>query len=310
VRYEPLTINLGFVLTQYSATIRREIKRDTPMANEKSKSSKRKKKQSKYTAKTADKYELYQLSVQSADVDIAFLRRVYKKEHGKPATHFREDFSGTGLLTSEWIKKGKQFTAEAFDNDPEPIEWGKKRHFAALGAAADRATLHLGDVRDPSDKKPDVRCAQNFSYNCFKTRAEMLHYFRCVYEDLSDGGLFALDAYGGSESIEHREDETEIEEGFNYVWDQHWFSPVTHEAKLYIHFRFQDGTEKTRAFSYDWRIWTIPELNDILQEVGFSRVDVYWEGTADDGETGNGIYRKTRFGSNDPAWVTYIVAVK
>ncbi|KAA3632610.1 MAG: class I SAM-dependent methyltransferase [Proteobacteria bacterium] len=264
----------------------------------------------KYTARTADKYELYQLSVQSPEPDIEFIRRVYKKQNGRAARHFREDFSGTGLLTAEWIKKGAKYTAEAFDIDPEPVEWGRRRHFAELGEAAERATLHLKDVREPSDRKPDVRCAQNFSYWIFKTRAGMLDYFRRVLEDLGDDGVFVLDAHGGPESIEEREESTRISGGFTYVWDQHWFSPVTHEATMYIHFRFKDGSEMKRAFAYEWRVWSIPELRDILLDAGFSRVDVYWEGTAEDGETGNGIYRKTRYGTNDPAWVTYIVAIK
>lgn len=264
----------------------------------------------KYTAKGADKYELYQLAVQSPEPDIAFLRRVYKKQNGRPARHFREDFSGTALLTAQWIRKGPKYTAEAFDIDPEPVEWGRRHHFAELGDAAERAVLHLEDVRAPSERKPDVRCAQNFSYWVFKTRAEMLDYFRRVREDLADGGVFVLDAHGGPESIEEREEETKIDAGFTYVWDQHWFSPVTHDAKLYIHFRFRDGSEMKRAFAYDWRVWSIPELRDILLDAGFSRVDVYWEGTAEDGESGNGIYRKTRYGTNDPAWVTYIVGVR
>ncbi len=261
-------------------------------------------------AKRADKYQLYQLSVQSPWPDIAFIRRVYKKQNGRAAFHFREDFSGTGLLTAEWVRKGPKYTAEAFDIDPEPIAWGKAHHFESLGKAAQRATLHLKDVRKPSDKKPDVRCAQNFSYWIFKTRAEMLDYFKRAHKDLAEDGVFVLDAHGGPESIEEREEVTKIDAGFKYVWDQHWFSPVTHDAKLNIHFRFRDGSEMKRAFTYDWRVWSIPELKDILLDAGFSRVDVYWEGTDDDGETGNGIYRKTRFGTNDPAWVTYIVGIK
>src|SRR5690606_22479699 len=97
----------------------------------------------KYTAASADKYELYQLAVQSPEPDIAFLRRVYKKENGRPARHFREDFSGTALLTAEWIRKGPKYTAEAFDIDPEPVEWGRRHHFRDLGDAANRAVLHL-----------------------------------------------------------------------------------------------------------------------------------------------------------------------
>ena len=270
----------------------------------------RKKTRNRFTAKTADKYELYQLSVQSPEADIAFLRRVYKKENGRPARHFREDFSGTGLLTAEWIGKGPKYTAEAFDIDPEPVDWGRARHFRKLGKAAERATLHLKDVREPSERAPDVRCAQNFSYWIFRTRAEMLDYFRRARDDLAEDGVFVLDAHGGPESTELREESSEMEAGFTYVWDQHWYSPVTGDIRFYIHFRFDDGSEMKRAFRYDWRLWSIPELKDILLDAGFSRVDVYWEGTSEDGETGNGIYRKTRYGTNDPAWVTYIVAIR
>jgi hypothetical protein len=264
----------------------------------------------KYTAKTADKYELYQLSVQSPEEDLAFLRRVYKNQNGRPALHFREDFSGTGLMTAGWVKRGTKYTAEAFDNDPEPIAWGKARHFEAIGKAAERATLHLKDVREPSDKTPDIRCAQNFSYWIFKTRAEMLNYFKLVIEDLADDGVFVLDAHGGPDSVVEQEEETENEAGFSYVWDQDWFSPVTHDVRFHIHFRFKDKTSIDKAFTYEWRMWSIPELKELLLEAGFSRVDIYWEGTDEDGESGNGIYRKTRYGSNDPAWVNYIVAIK
>lgn len=276
--------------------------------NEKSKSRKDKKKL-KYTAKNADKYELYQRSVQSPEADLAFLRRVYKKQNGKAALHFREDFSGTGLMTAGWVNRGAKYTAEAFDIDPEPVAWGKAHHFKDIGKAASRAALHLKDVRESSDRAPDIRCAQNFSYWIFKTRAEMLDYFKKARKDLAQGGVFVLDAHGGPESIAEQEEETDVG-GFTYVWDQAWFSPVTHDVRFHIHFRFKDGTALNKAFTYEWRMWSIPELKDILLDAGFSRVDVYWEGTAEDGESGNGIYRKTRHGSNDPAWVNYIVAIK
>ena len=54
----------------------------------------------------------------------------------------------------------------------------------------------------------------------------------------------------------------------------------------------------------------MPELRDILYDAGFKRVDCYWEGTAEDGESGNGIFRKTKKGENDLSWVAYLVAPK
>jgi len=278
----------------------------TIMAKDKSK----KKQKITYTAKTADRYELYQLSVQSVEPDVKFLRRVYKKEFGQPARHMREDFCGTGLMTAYWIKRGPEFTAEGFDIDPEPLAWGKARHFAKLGDAAERAIMHQADVREASVKSPDVRCAQNFSYCVFKSRDEMLHYFKSVHADLANKGVFVMDIYGGPEAFQELEEETDIDEGFTYVWDQDDFSPVTHDARMYIHFRFEDGTEMSKAFTYEWRVWTIPELSELLNSAGFSRVDIYWEGTDEDGESGNGIYRKTKYGEPDISFVSYIVAIK
>ena len=214
------------------------------------------------SAKKADKYHLYQLSVQSPEPDIKFINRVYKKARGKKATHFREDFCGTCLLTATWINQGKSYTAEAFDIDPEPLEWGYRNNLAPLGKSASQAIQHKADVRVPSRKKPDVRCAQNFSYWIFKSRKEMLDYFKQCRKDLANDGVFILDIHGGPESIAYMEEESELDHGFSYVWDQDAYWPVTAQARMKIHFRFKDGTEMKNAFTYEWRVWTIPELTE------------------------------------------------
>ncbi len=262
------------------------------------------------TAKKADKYHLYQLSVQSPEPDIKFINRVYRKARGKKAKHFREDFCGTCLLTATWVNQGKDFTAESYDIDPEPLAWGKKYNLEPLGKVADRAIQRQQDVRVASLKKPDVRCAQNFSYWIFKLRCEMLDYFKQCHKDLAKDGVFVMDIHGGPESITYMEEESELEHGFSYVWDQDEFWPVTSEATMKIHFRFKDGTEMKNAFTYNWRVWTIPELKELLDEAGFKQIDCYWEGTAADGESGNGIFKVTQKGTNDLSWVAYLVALK
>jgi hypothetical protein len=265
----------------------------------------------KYTAATADKHELYELSVQSADADIDFLIDTYRAERGKKPRHFREDFSGTCLLATNWVARRKNNSAEAYDIDPEPLAWGKKHNVRPLGKAAERITQFTADVREPSAKPPDVRCAQNFSYWIFKTRPEMLDYFQRAYQDLAPRGIFVIDLHGGPECQQIVEEETELEdEGFTYVWDQDTFRPVTGEASLYIHFRFPDGTEMNKAFSYDWRIWGLPELREILSEAGFPKVHCYWEGTDVDGESGNGIFEKDEYGEECESYVAYLVALK
>ena len=263
-----------------------------------------------FTARTADRHELYQLSVQSPEDDVRFLQRVYRTLRKRPAHHFREDFCGTALLSATWVRRGEDFTAEGFDIDPDPLAWGIAHNFEPLGEGAKRATLHLKDVRRPSLRRPDVRCAQNFSWFVFKQRAELLGYLRAAHEDLADDGVLVLDIYGGPESMEEMEELRKIPEGFTYVWDQVSYSPVTGDYKAHIHFRFRDGSQIRRAFSYDWRLWTLTEVQDALREAGFGQIETYWEGTDDDGESGNGVYRRSKKGENCLAWVTYVVAAK
>lgn len=279
-------------------------------SKDKRKTKDKKKKKNRLTAKTADKYELYQLSVQSPREDIEFLSDTYRKIRKKRAYHFREDFCGTGLLSATWIKQGNKYTAEGFDIDPEPVNWGKAHHFADLGSEASRMTFHIADVREPSDYQPDVRCAQNFSYWVFKTRSEMLGYFKKAHADIAGDGIFVIDLQGGPEVFEAMEEESDIDAGFTYVWDQDEYWPVTGEALFHIHFRFPDGSKMKRAFTYDWRIWNITELKEILEDAGFAQVDCYWEGTDEDGVSGNGIFTKEDKGEACLSYVAYLVAQK
>jgi len=285
-------------------------KNSTPKKKGKSGSRKAGKKKSAFTAKTADRHELYQLAVQSPEEDVKFLERVYKTVRKKKPRHFREDFCGTAVLAASWTKRGKEYTAEGFDICGDTIAWGLAHNFEPLGEKSGKCMLHMKDVRESSHKKPDVRAAQNFSYMVFKTREEMRGYLQAAYDDLARDGVFVMDIYGGPESMEEMEEVRKIEEGFTYVWDQAVYWPATGDYKAHIHFRFKDGTEMKKAFTYEWRLWTLTEMQDLLREVGFKTVEQYWEGTDEDGESGNGVYRKSRKGENCLAWVTYLVAYK
>lgn len=260
------------------------------------------------TARSADKHVLYQLAVQSPGEDVRFLARIYRGMRGKEARHLREDFCGTALLCASWVRGRKPRTAEGFDICTRTLAWGRTHNLARLGERAERVRLHARDVRTPSARRPDIRCAQNFSYFVFKRRDELLAYFRSARQDLAPGGIFVLDIYGGPEAMEEESEERKIEEGFTYVWEQRRYVPATGAYEAFIHFRFPDGSELSRAFSYDWRLWTLPEVKDVLHDAGFARVDSYWEGTDAKGEGGNGIFRRSERGENCPAWVTYLVA--
>jgi len=273
-------------------------------------SSKRPSSRPRYTARNSDPHTLYQLAVQSPREDVRFLARVYRTIRGREPFHLREDFCGTALLCATWVRGHEERTAEGYDLCAETMAWGRAHNFPSLGERAENIALVQADVRAKSRRRPDLRCAQNFSYFVFKQRAELLEYFSSVRRDLAPGGVFALDIYGGSEASDEMEEERKIAEGFTYVWHQKGYDPVTGDYRTAIHFRFRDGSERRNAFTYDWRLWTLPEVKDVLHEAGFPKVDTYWEGTSADGDGGNGIYRISRKGENCPAWVTYLVAYR
>jgi len=154
-----------------------------------------------------------------------------------------------------------------------------------------------------------VTVAFNFSYFIFKQRRQLLRYFKSARDGLRDQGIFVIDLYGGADAqqrmLENRDHDT-----FEYVWDQDLFDPITHHVVNHIHFEFRDGSKLRKAFSYDWRLWTMPELRDLLDEAGFSKTIAYWEAADPETGEGNGVYYPAESADDDPAFVTYIVALR
>ncbi len=268
---------------------------------------KKEKRKSKYTARTADRHELYELSVQNVEEEIKFLDKTFREVRGRPALTLREDFAGTTAAACEWVRNGVERRAWAVDIDPKVLEWGRKRHVEKLSPEQqERIELVEGDVKTTNTPLADLVVAFNFSYFIFKERATLRHYFEQVRRNLNSEGVFMLDCFGGAEAIEESEEETE-QDDFTYVWDQDSFDPIGANLMCHIHFHFPDGSKIRKAYSYDWRLWTLPELREILVEAGFRKVTVYWEGHDEDGE-GNDIYEPAERGDSDPAWIAYIVA--
>lgn len=262
-------------------------------------------------ARNADKYELYQASVQCPDADIDFFALAYKKAYRRKPLVLREDFCGTAAVSCAWVTSNKRRRAIGVDLDPEPLQWGEERNVSQLKPGAQqRVTLHRGDVRTVRTEPADVVAAQNFSFYIFRRREDVIAYFRAARNSLGDQGILVLDVFGGPEAISEDRREKRRVSGFTYVWDQRRFDPITHECTFHIHFRFPDGSKLKRAFTYEWRWWSIPEVREMLAEAGFRSSHVYWEGTDKHTGEGNGVFRRRRHAPGDPAWVSYVVGIK
>lgn len=257
-------------------------------------------------SRNADKYALYQEAVQAPDVDIRFFERVHSRLRGRLPTTMREDFCGTGLLAAEWVRRRPENAAWAVDLDPVPLAWGEAHNRRPLGDAASRLHLIRGDVRTVRVPRCDIAVAMNFSFFCFKDRASLVSYFAGVRKNLGSGGIFFLDTFGGPEAMAVLEESRRVA-GFQYVWQQAKYDPISADMLAHIHFRFGDGSQLRRAFSYDWRAWTLPELRDCLADAGFRTTRVFWELTDSRGD-GTGTFRESRRATACDAYVCCLAA--
>lgn len=262
---------------------------------------------------------LYTAAVQSLDADLDFFEKVYRKARGAKLTTLREDFCGTAALSCAWVKRRADNRAIGIDLDRPTLDWGRERYVSTLGDAADRLELIEGDVLDVTEPRPQLVAALNFSYSVFKERESLGAYFSAVRRSLGDDGVFVIDAFGGTEALEEDVEERKIPaerafDGtklprFTYVWEQARFNPIDHSLTCHIHFKVGRGKQKRKikkAFTYDWRLWMLPELCELMRAAGFSAADVYVEGWDDDDEP-DGKFRRKRDFENQAGWVAYVV---
>ncbi len=260
-------------------------------------------------ADRADIHELYEESVQNVEHEVEFLQKTFQEIRGRTAYLMREDFCGTASASCEWVRQGDEYQAIGVDLEPSVLEWGRENRVSKLPVADQpRVSLIESDVMTVETPPADLLVAFNFSYFIFDKRETLRDYFEQAYKALKDDGVFFVDLFGGSEALEEVKEKTK-QDGFVYIWQQAEFHPVTHFMRCHIHFKFPDGSKIKKAFTYEWRLWSAPEIRELLQEAGFSKSTVYWEGDDDDGG-GNGEFSPEEKGEADLAWIAYIVAEK
>lgn len=260
-----------------------------------------------------NKYELYEHSVQEPEVEAYFIKQLYHDLRRRQAKSMREDFCGTFNFCCEWVKIAKDHTAVGVDLSREPLAYGKRTHLKALTPdQASRIQLQQKNVLHVNSPKVDMVCAFNFSYYILKTRQQLLNYFKSTYKTLKKDGVFVIDAFGGTNTMDSSLEKRWVKgQGyrFKYMWEQMNYNPIRNEAKYQMHFKFSNGRVMRKAFSYDWRMWTIPEVREAMMDCGFKKTYVYWEGVNRKGE-GNGKFRRQEVDGACDVWIAYIVGIK
>jgi hypothetical protein len=226
-----------------------------------------------------DKYDLYQKSVQTADLDAEFAQRAYRELKQKEPTTLGEDFCGTWLISREWVRLNPDYKAVCVDIDKEPLEYGNQ-HNKITSSEKRRLKIIRDNVLTKTLPKVDIVNAQNFSYWIFKTREELVNYFKVANLRCRRNGILLVDAFGGPECCSPNIERTR-HNNFVYQWEQVNFNPTTNEALFYINFKVANRIHRG-VFEYDWRIWSIAEIREAMMEAGFRKTTVWMENEDDE----------------------------
>lgn len=266
--------------------------------------------------------EMYRWAVQDPKPQVQFLSLIHHAATGRWPKRLREDFAGNAADAVEWIAQGGEL-AVGVDLDRPTLRWGARRAERILGPRAGRLKLLRADVRaiaPPDVPRVDVVSAPNFSACVFHARADMLGYFRGARRGLRPGGVFVMCLFGGPSLMRtgrwprrvRREALYDVEPfpgPFEYEWEQRSFDAATGVIDCRLHFRAPNGKRKgpwrRNAFRYVCRLWSVPEIKDLLVEAGFRRTEV-WQHRR---RGRHGAFAKVERLTGD-RWVAYVVGVK
>ncbi|XP_002980045.2 uncharacterized protein LOC9638833 [Selaginella moellendorffii] len=301
------------------------------------------------------KHDLYQRAVQAPRGEISYLQKFFLTYvGGRIPLHMREDFCGTALICAEWVRGDARRTAVGVDLDDDALSWGLKNNvLGGRGDTANRVDLFHQNVLHPlaksgkfvlenrspasvetrnggeGDEDPeetrveqrsDVICALNFSCCCLQERKDLVSYFRQALSSISNkGGVFVMDLYGGLSSEQSLRIRRRYSD-FTYTWEQEEFDIIKRTTRISLHFQLAKSRRVLRhAFSYHWRLWTIPEVRDCLDEAGFDSTHLWLcerpellerKNGLDNTNDDKGDYEELESFNQCDAWNAYIVGVK
>jgi len=228
-----------------------------------------------------DKFDLYELCVQSPEYDAKMLRAI----HGHSPTVLGEDFCGSAGISRAWVGLDRECRAIAVDRDAPTLARAQSKDPGITDErAAGRITYVLCDVMSVRDRC-DVITVQNFSICELDERPTLVNYLRHARTRLSPRGLFACDIYAGADCFYTGHTKRAVEgpngEKIVYTWEHRTSDPLRARVQNAMHFDVRGGSAGRKtvrlhdAFVYDWRLWSPPELADAMLEAGFSRVQFF-----------------------------------
>ncbi len=277
-----------------------------------------------------DPLACYLRAVQHPEAEVIFLLKTYMTHRDKVPAKLKEDFAGTAAIATQWVNYHDANSAVAVDLDRETVQWARRRATFVLPEhrLADLSIIQA-DVRLVEEPRVDVVAAMNFSIFEYHDRSSLLAYFKTARSSLLTDGVLVFDLFGGPSAMQpstvstpvpppmHLGDEDDIARQFDaagvpehltYHWEQRRYDALTSRIDCRIHFGIEDDIVARDAFVYDWRLWTIPELIELLDEAGFTGAAVWCDEVDPETGEGDGIYEPVDDLPDRNGWLVYIVA--
>lgn len=267
-------------------------------------------------ARRPNKLVLYRRAVQHPLAEAAFMHRAYRHYNKVDATLLREDFAGSCAVASAWVSMGPDHQAMAVENHGPTMRWAQRTAESELGQLAEDLHIVEADVLEVTGPKVDITCALNFSTFIYHEREALKRYFQAARRGLKRDGILVIDAYGGPGAMRIGTQSREVppdgenDPGFTYHWEQRRFDPISHRTECRIHFTLPDGQRLDNAFIYRWRLWSLPELVELMLESGFKDAEVWCDRLDPATGTSDGRYRPIRKMPARDDWVTYVVGTR
>lgn len=172
---------------------------------------------------------------------------------------------GTGICLELWLKKG--YTVIGLDASPGMLEICRKRLIDYPGFR-----LIAGDMRNFTlpNRVPIITCLYD-SFNYLLTEVELFNCFKCVYDCLTDNGIFIFDMNTihtlqdgwGNQTFTRRDD------SISSVW-ANTFDPQTLISSLKLTLTiYENGSEKVLKEFHQERGYALIELGNLLSNAGF-----------------------------------------
>ncbi|KAK5668528.1 hypothetical protein QVD99_005543 [Batrachochytrium dendrobatidis] len=197
-----------------------------------------------------------------------------------------EDFCGTCVLADAWCKQHVTNTAIGIDNDPAVTAYARSQ--TLIHSHSSRVSVWTGDVLDPTlfmekNKQVDMIAALNYGVFYFHKRHDLIKYLKRCLVGLKPGGVLIADCFGGARvfSSQGRLFKRRIAD-FTYFFEQTPINPLTNKLGVRLHFRFDDGSWLKNAYTYVFRVYSITEIQEAMEEAGFSSSFIWIASSAEE----------------------------